>query len=92
MKKVSIVRFASSEKLLDEYMSLRPVLVKVVQDPMFSTCYSSNNEMETQRRKTNLVDPIINDRFLMTISEIHKIFQACRSYLRASDAEAVWPS
>ena len=92
MKKVSIVRFASSEKLVDEYISLRPVLIKLEQDPLFSVLYKAGNAEERQQRQNRFIAPIMNGDLLMMVSQLHKIFHACRSYLRVFDAEAVWSS
>ena len=64
MKKVSIVRFASCEKLLDEYNSINPVLKVLVQDPSFNFLYTAKNGSERQLRKETFVHPILDDSLL----------------------------
>ena len=92
VKKVSVVRFASCKKLLDEYISIKPVLKVLVQDPSFSLFYTVKNGSERQLRKEKFIDPILDDSLLAMVVQLHKIFHACRTYLRVLDAEGVWSS
>lgn len=92
MRRVPNVRFASSEKLLDAFISLRPVLLKMLKTPMFTSIYVARNQEGRQQRQVQFVDPIMDDVLVSSVLQLHKIFPACRTYLRVFDAEAAWCS
>ena len=86
MKKVSVVRFASCEKLLDEYISINPVLKLLPRDPAFNILFTAKNGSERQLRKEKFVDAILDDSLLSMVVQLRKMFHACRTYLRVFDA------
>lgn len=42
-------------KLVDEYISLRPVLLRLVSDPMFDGLYKTKKEAERKKRNDSFV-------------------------------------
>ena len=81
MKKVSVLCFASREKLLDEYISINPFLKVLVQDPAFNLLYTVRNGSDHQLRKEKFFDPIPDDSLLSMVVQLHKMFRVCRTYL-----------
>ena len=58
MKKPSSVRFASSEKLLEEYMRLRPVPLILIEDPRFDSIYGVRTEDEIRKREDSFISVV----------------------------------
>lgn len=61
-------------------------------EPIFPTLYSAKNETEKNRRENKFVLPIRDEGLLQKVTQLHKIFHACRTYLRVFDAECSYAS
>lgn len=89
---MSRVRFASAEKLLDEFIRLRPVLLQLLDEPDFESLYPARYPFQFEARKTAFIDPIMDESLLCRIKSLKFILRACRIYLRMFDAEGAMSS
>lgn len=87
IKRMSTVRFASAEKLLAEYISLRDILVTLTQSEEFETLYSSRNEAEKVERNQSFVKPILDDSLFKRVKQAQAILSICHTYFRVFDKE-----
>lgn len=87
MKKLFNVRFASAEKLLEEYRSVRHILCEMVKDAGIEDPFTACNESERNSRKRSFIDPILDDELFSRTQQAHGILLACRTYLRVFDAQ-----
>ena len=86
LKKVFTVRFASCEKLLDEYISLHPVLKNLLGHENVEQ-YCNVVTMREKEDCAKFCNTIRDDGLVRRVRQVLQIMRACRIYLRVFESE-----